>query len=121
MAESNNFDIIEALLTRFSGGWTGQNISRQIFSHLGFASLLESRLVCKLWNKFLTEDTYLWMEILKKSQPYLEYFSQKFCCGRCEEPPEIEGAPCICNQCTKRTPSLPCQEMSLKWTQFFKF
>ena len=99
MAESN-FDIIEALLTKFSGNWTGRNISRQIFSNLNFASLMEARLVCKSWNKYLNEDRELWLKILKETKPYLEHLNIKFCSGGCEN---------------------SCKEMAVNWTNFFNF
>ena len=100
MAESYNFDIIDALMNKFSGDWTGANISRQIFSYLDFASLMEGRLVCKSWNNYLTQDRKLWMEILKETKPYLEHLSLKFCSESCEN---------------------SCRESSLNWTDFFNF
>ena len=78
MAESSNFDIIQVLLANFSGDWTGANISREIFSYLDFATLMQVRSVCKIWNDFLTNERFLWLKFLKRTKPYLEHLSVRF-------------------------------------------
>ena len=83
MTESNNFDIIEVLLTNYSGDWTGQNITREIFSYLDFQSLKRGRLVCISWNNFLTQDRGFWMKVLERKKSYLDYLSGKYCSGNC--------------------------------------
>ena len=85
MAESNNFDIIDVLLTNYSGDWTGQNITREIFSYLDFQSLKRGRLVCKSWSDFLTYDRGFWMLILERKMSYLPKLSGKYCSGACIE------------------------------------
>ena len=85
MAESNNFDIVEVLLTNYSGDWTGQNITLVIFSHLDFQSLKRGRLVCKSWSDFLTHDRGFWMLILERKMSYLPKLSGKYCSGACIE------------------------------------
>ena len=78
MAESSNFDIIQVLLTNYCGDWTGANISREIFSYLDFATLMQVCLVCKTWKNFLTNDRFLWLKFLKRTKPYLEQLSIRF-------------------------------------------
>ena len=85
MAESNNFDIVDVLLTNYSGDWTGQNITREIFSYLDFQSLKRGRLVCKSWSDFLTHDRGFWMLILERKMSYLQDLSGKYCSGNCIE------------------------------------
>ena len=75
MAESKNFDIVGVFLSDY--GLTGQNIALQILSYLDFSSLQNGLLVCETWNQFLTKDRTLWLELLGKTQPVLEYLSNE--------------------------------------------
>ena len=70
----NSFDFIEELLSNY-GKLTGVFLANQIFSHLDFSSLQQARLVCKSWNFFLIKDRKMWIKILRRTQPYLEYLS----------------------------------------------
>lgn len=70
----NSFDFIEELLSNY-GKLTGVFLANQIFSYLDFSSLQQARLVCKSWNFFLIKDRKMWIKILKRTQPYLEYLS----------------------------------------------
>jgi hypothetical protein len=70
----NSFDFIEELLSNY-GKLTGVFLANQIFSYLDFSSLQQVRLVCKSWNFFLIKDRKMWIKILKRTQPYLEYLS----------------------------------------------
>ena len=71
--EPGNVNIIKNLLSNY--GMTGENLVREIFSNLDFSSIQGSRLVCKTWNHFLTNDRTVWMAVLKRTQPYLEFLS----------------------------------------------
>ena len=71
MAEAYRFDIIGCMITE--KGLTGENISRQIFSYLDFSSLRDARMVSKTWNQFLMQHRSIWMDFLKKLEPYLQY------------------------------------------------
>ena len=75
MAESKNFDIVCVFLSDYE--LTGQNIALQILSYLDFSSLQNGLLVCKNWNQFLTKDRTLWLKMLGKTQPFLEYLSNE--------------------------------------------
>ena len=71
MAEANQCDIIGCMI--IEKGLTGENISRQIFSYLDFSSLRNGRMVSKTWNQFLTQQRSIWMNFLRKIEPYLYY------------------------------------------------
>ena len=79
MAESKNFDIVGVFLSDY--GLTGQNIALQIFSYLDFSSLQNGLLVCENWNQFLTKDRTLWLQMLGKTQPVLQYLSNELSNG----------------------------------------
>ena len=79
MAESKNFDIVGVFLSDY--GMTGENIALQIFSNLDFSSLQNGLLVCETWNQFLTNDRTLWLKMLEKTQPSLEYLSNELSNG----------------------------------------
>ena len=79
MAESKNFDIVGVFLSDY--GMTGENIALQIFSNLDFSSLQNGLLVCETWNQFLTKDRTLWLKMLEKTQPLLEYLSNELSNG----------------------------------------
>ena len=72
----NSFDFIEKLLSNY-GKLTGVFLANQIFSYLDFSSLQQARLVCKSWNFFLIKDRKMWIKILRRTQPYLKYLSNK--------------------------------------------
>ena len=75
MAKSKNIDIVGVFLSDY--GLTGENIAIQIFSHLDFSSLTKGLLVCETWNQFLTKDRSVWLKMLEKTQPALEYLSNE--------------------------------------------
>ena len=79
MAESKNFDVVGVFLSDY--GMTGENIAHQIFSNLDFSSLQNGLLVCETWNQFLTKDRTLWLKMLEKTQPSLEYLSNELSNG----------------------------------------
>ena len=75
MEESESFDIVGNLLCNY--GMTGEDITHEIFSYLDFSSIQDSRLVSKSWNLFLSNDRKLWMEILRQTQPYIEFLTNQ--------------------------------------------
>jgi hypothetical protein len=77
--EPKNFDVVGLFLSDY--GLTGQNIALQILSYLDFSSLQKSLLVCENWNQFLTKDQTLWLKMLGKTQPFLEYLSNELSNG----------------------------------------
>ena len=79
MAESKNFDVVSVFLSDY--GMTGENIALQIFSYLDFSSLQNGLLVCETWNQFLTKDQTLWLKMLEKTRPSLEYLSNELSNG----------------------------------------
>ena len=79
MAESKNFDIVGVFLSDY--GLTGPNIALQIFSYLDFSSLQNGLLVCENWTQFLTKDRTLWLQMLGKTQPVLQYLSNELSNG----------------------------------------
>ena len=83
MTECNNFDIIGVFLSDY--GLTGESIAIQIFSYLDFSSLTKGLSVCETWNQFLTKDRTLWLKILAKTQPSLEYLSHELSNGAEDE------------------------------------
>merc|ERR1711862_103041 len=86
--EPGNVNIIQNLLSNY--GMTGENLVREIFSNLDFSSIQGSRLVCKTWNHFLTNDRTVWMAILKRTQPYLEFLSYQLMSDHEEEKSAVE-------------------------------
>merc|ERR1739838_76021 len=83
MAKSQNIDIVGVFLSDY--GLTGENIAVQIFSHLDFTSLTKSLLVCETWNHFLTKDRRVWLKMLGKPQPVLEFLSNELSHGNEDE------------------------------------
>ena len=83
MAESKNVYIVGVFLSDY--GLTGENIAIQIFSHLDFSSLTKGLLVCETWNQFLTKDRTLWLKMLGKTQPVLEFLGDKLSDGSGDE------------------------------------
>jgi hypothetical protein len=79
MVESKNFDIVGVFLSDY--GLTGQNVALQILSYLDFSSLQNGLLVCEKWNQFLTKDRTLWLQMLGKTQPVLQYLSNELSNG----------------------------------------
>ena len=79
MEESEGFDIVGNLLCIY--GMTGEDLAHEMFSYLDFSSIQESRLVSKPWNIFLNNDKKLWLEILRQTQPYIEFLSNQFSSG----------------------------------------
>ena len=79
MAKSKNIDIVGVFLSDY--GLTGENIALQIFSHLDFLSLTKGLLVCETWNHFLTKDRRVWLKMLGKTQPALEFLSNQLSNG----------------------------------------
>ena len=75
MARSKNIDIVGVFLSDY--GLTGENIAIQIFSHLDFSSLTKGLLVCETWNQFLTKDRSVWLKMLEKTRPALEYLTNE--------------------------------------------
>jgi len=67
MERRSKVDIVGSLIGRFDFS------VRQIFSYLDFSSLKSCGNVCKTWNEYLME---LWMEKLRKTEPYLEYLDK---------------------------------------------
>ena len=75
MKEPKSFDIVGNFLYNY--GLTGENLAHEIFSYLDFSSIQGTRLVCKSWNRFLSKDRKLWLEILRQTQPFLEFLSNQ--------------------------------------------
>ena len=75
MEESEGFDIVGNLLCNY--GMTGEVLAHEIFCYLDFSSLQDSRLVSKTWNLFLSNDRKLWMEILRQTQPYFQFLTNR--------------------------------------------
>ena len=75
MEESASFDIVGNLLCIY--GMTGEDLAHEIFSYLDFSSIQGSRLVSKPWNLFLSNDRKLWMEILRQTQPYIQFLTNQ--------------------------------------------
>ena len=75
LEDPENVDIIGSLLCNY--GLTGENLAREIFSYMDVSSIEGGRLVCKSWTIFLINDTKLWMDILRQTQPYLEFLSRQ--------------------------------------------
>ena len=74
-----NFDLVGNLLSNY--GLTGENLAHQMFFYLDFSSIQDSRLVCKSWNLFLSNDRKLWLELLRQTQPFFEFLSNQFLDG----------------------------------------
>ena len=83
MTECNNFDIIGVFLSDY--GLTGESIAIQIFSYLDFSSLTKGLSICETWNQFLTKNRTLWLKMLAKTQPSLEYLSHELSNGAEDE------------------------------------
>ena len=83
MTECNNFDIIGVFISDY--GLTGESIAIQIFSYLDFSSLTKGLSVCETWNQFLTKDRTLWLKMLGKTRPSLEYLSHELSNGADDE------------------------------------
>ena len=79
MEAPESFDIVGNLLCNY--GMTGEILAYEIFSYLDFSSIQDSRLVSKPWNLFLSNDRKLWLEILRKTQPYIEFLSNQLSSG----------------------------------------
>ena len=69
--DSKNFDIVGTLMTEM--GLTGENLTRQIFSHLDMTSLVCVRKVSKIWQGFMIRQKSIWMVELRKFEPHLEF------------------------------------------------
>ena len=76
MEVPESFDLVGKLLGNY--GLTGENLAHQLFCSLDFSSIQDSRLVCKSWNIFLSNDRKLWMELLRQTQPFFEFLSNQF-------------------------------------------
>ena len=75
MEESESFDIVGNLLCNY--GMTGEDLAHEIFSYLDFSSIQDSRLVSLPWNLFLSNNRKLWMEILRQTQPYIQFLTNQ--------------------------------------------
>ena len=75
LEEPRNFDIVGTFICNY--GMTGENIAREIFSYLDVSSLQKGHLVCKTWNFFLINDKRVWMDILRRTQPYFKFVSKQ--------------------------------------------
>ena len=75
MEVSESFDIVGNLLCNY--GMTGEDLAHEIFSYLDFSSIQDSRLVSNPWNLFLSNDRKLWMEILRQTQPYIQFLTNQ--------------------------------------------
>ena len=64
------FDMIGAVIKNYGG--TGANVACKIFSHLDFSSYQEARLVCRSWNKFLSNDRMLLLNRLMEGKAYFD-------------------------------------------------
>ena len=73
--DSGNFDIVGTLVSNY--GLTGKNLVHDIFSYMDVSSIQGGHLVCKTWNLFLINDRKLWMNILRRTQPYFEFVSNQ--------------------------------------------
>jgi len=71
---SEKFDIVGNLLVNYG---TGENLVRDIFSYLDVSSLQGAHLVCKTWYRFVVDDRKLWMDILRKTEPYFEFLNKR--------------------------------------------
>ena len=67
-----SFDPIDELLSNY-GEITGKNLVHEIFSYLDFSTLQQIRLVRQSWNFFLAKDQRLWQNILRGTQPFIEF------------------------------------------------
>ena len=76
MEVPESFDLVGNLLGNY--GLTGEIIAHQIFCSLDFSSIQDSRLVCKSWKIFLSNDRKLWLELLRQTQPFFEFLSSQF-------------------------------------------
>ena len=76
MEVPESFDLVGILLDNY--GLTGENLAHQIFCSLDFSSIQDSRLVCKSWNIFLSNDRKLWKKLLRQTQPFFEFLSNQF-------------------------------------------
>lgn len=54
----------------------------KFFSYLNFSLIQDSRLVCKSWNLFLNKDKILWLEKLRKTQPFFEFLNNQLSSNR---------------------------------------
>ena len=75
MEEPESFDIVGNFLHNY--GMTGENLAHEIFSYLDFSSIQDSRLVSLPWNLFLSNNRKLWMEILRQTQPYIQFLNNQ--------------------------------------------
>ena len=75
LEEPRNYDIVGTFVCNY--GMTGENIVREIFSYLDVSSLQKGHLVCKTWNFFLINDKRVWMDILRRTQPYFKFVSKQ--------------------------------------------
>ena len=75
MEESEGFDIVGNLLCNY--GMTGEVLAHEIFCYLDFSSIQDSRLVSLPWNLFLSNNRKLWMEILRQTQPYIQFLNNQ--------------------------------------------
>ena len=74
------FDIIGALINEKTK--TGENLAAQIFSQLDISSLLVVRRVSRTWNQVLMQKKSIWIEKLRKAQPFLEDIAfSRWVCG----------------------------------------
>ena len=80
LEEPESFDIVGNFLHNY--GMTGENLAHEIFSYLDFSSIQDSRLVCKSWNLFLNKDKILWLEKLRKTQPFFEFLNNQLSSNR---------------------------------------
>ena len=69
---STSFDLIGELLSNY-GEITGENLVHKILSYLDFSTLQQTRLVRQSWNFFLIKDQKLWLDILRGTQPFIEF------------------------------------------------
>merc|ERR1711874_203576 len=56
----------------FNYSLTGENLTREILSYLDFSSIQEGKLVCKVWNHFLSNDWLLSLRMVMRTKPYFE-------------------------------------------------
>ena len=75
-SEPIKFDLIGELLSSY-GEMTGGNIVHQIFSHMDFSTLQQSRLVSQSWNLFLINNKKICLQLLEKHLPNLIYFTNQ--------------------------------------------
>ena len=74
-----NFDIIGGLINEMTK--TGESLAAQIFSQLDISSLLVVRRVSRTRNQVLMQKISIWIEKLRKAQPFLEVIAWKFWSG----------------------------------------